>query len=112
MLNTDTFSSVKKNCHLSRIEHCPFWALSQDDLVRRERGACAWRGNEEMLLRQVDLKEWQLCESAEGRIVHYILRKRGYWEPNGNRYEGVIKAKAFVKCICRHLKFCEPVYLG
>lgn len=67
MLNTATFSSVKKNCHWSRIECCPFWALSQDDLVGR-KGACIWRGNEEMFRWQVDLKEWQLSESAQGGI--------------------------------------------
>lgn len=38
MLNTATFSSIKKNCHWSRTEHCLFWALSQDDLVEREGG--------------------------------------------------------------------------
>lgn len=32
--------------------------------------------------------------------------------PNGDRYEGVIKAKAYVKCTCRHLKFRELVHLG
>lgn len=112
MLNTDTFSSVKKNCHLSRTEHCPIWALSQDDLVRRERGACVWRGNEEMFLWQVDLREWQLCESAERRIVHCILRERGYWAPNGDRYGGGDKSRSPLKMYLQTLKILRTSIFG
>lgn len=75
MLNRATFSSAKKNCHWSRTEHCPFWALSQDALVGREE-AYIWK--EEIFLWQVDLKEWQLSETAEGdSFVQCILGERG-----------------------------------
>lgn len=40
------------------------------------KGVCIWRENEEMSLWQVDLKEWQLSETAQGDgMVQWIWAK-------------------------------------
>lgn len=111
MLNVATFSLVKKNCRWSRIEHCPFWALSQDDLVGKE-GAYIWRENEEMFLWQVDLKAWQLSETAEGDgVVQWILGERGYWARNADTHGHVINGKAREKCTYTHFRSFGSLYI-
>jgi len=95
MLNTATFSSVKKNHHWSRTERCPILGSGEEAYICRE--------NEEMFLWQVHLKEWHLPETAEGdSIVQWMLGERGYWPHDADRHGHVINGKACEKCTCTH----------
>ena len=62
------------------------------------KGACIWRENEEMFLQQVDLKEFQLSETAqEDGVVQWILGERGYQPHDADRHGRAINGKACEK---------------